>query len=184
MHRVGGNGFCGCSRETLLRLLQAARARRSASSSISRPRSPLDRAAHGDADLIVAADGINSAIRAALCRSFPAQRSICGPTSSPGWARRGRSTPSRSSSAKPSTASSSPIATSTSRSRSTWVIETDPETFARAGLDQLDEAAVRAISRRRVRRGAAGPPAHAPTARCGAISRRSATSAGSRTISS
>ena len=29
--------------------------------------------------------------------------------------------------------------------RSTWVIETDPQTFARAGLDQLDEAAIRAF---------------------------------------
>ena len=40
--------------------------------------------------------------------------SICGRTSSPGWARPVRSTPSRSSSARPSTASSSRIATSTS----------------------------------------------------------------------
>ena len=35
--------------------------------------------------------------------------------------------------------------------RSTWVMETDPETFARAGLDKLDEAAVGALPRRRVR---------------------------------
>ena len=44
--------------------------------------------------------------------------------------------------------------------QSTWVMETDPETFARAGLDKLDEAAVGAIPRRRVRQGARRPQAH------------------------
>ena len=48
-------------------------------------------------------------------RTHSSRASICGRTSSPGWARRARSTPSRSSSARPSTASSSRTATSTSR---------------------------------------------------------------------
>ena len=49
--------------------------------------------------------------------------------------------------------------------RSTWVIETDPETFQRAGLGALDEAGVRALPRRRVRRGARRPHAdHQPLA--------------------
>ena len=47
--------------------------------------------------------------------------------------------------------------------RSTWIIETDRETFARAGLDELDEAASARLRRRAVRRGARGPPAdHQP----------------------
>ena len=36
--------------------------------------------------------------------------------------------------------------------RSTWVMETDPETFARAGLDKLDEAGLRQIPRECFRR--------------------------------
>ena len=61
-HRIGGNGFCGCARRTLLMLLQdrARRARREAG--VQRTRSP-DIAELLDADLIVAADGINSAVR-------------------------------------------------------------------------------------------------------------------------
>ena len=61
VHRVGGNGFCGCSRVTLLRLLQE-RAR--ALGVEMKFQTEIDPAAHRDADLIVAADGINSRIRA------------------------------------------------------------------------------------------------------------------------
>jgi len=62
VRRIGGNGFCGCSRVTLLRLLQE-RAR--ALGVALRFETVVDAslAAHTDADLIVAADGINSAIR-------------------------------------------------------------------------------------------------------------------------
>jgi anthraniloyl-CoA monooxygenase len=62
VHRIGGNGFCGCARTTLLRLLQE-RAR--ALGVAMRFETEIDAglAAHKDADLIVAADGINSAIR-------------------------------------------------------------------------------------------------------------------------
>ena len=49
--------------------------------------------------------------------------------------------------------------------RSTWVMETDPETFARAGLDTTRRGAVGAIPRRRVRQGARRPQAdHQPLA--------------------
>ena len=48
---------------------------------------------------------------------------------------------------------------------STWVLETDPETFARAGLDAMDEAASARFMEERLRRGAGGPPAaHQPLA--------------------
>src|SRR6185295_5959659 len=56
LHRIGGNGFCGCARTTLLRLLQE-RAR--ALGVELKFQSDIDPAAHRDADLIVAADGIN-----------------------------------------------------------------------------------------------------------------------------
>src|SRR3954447_2248310 len=60
VHRVGGNGFCGCARVTLLRLLQE-RAR--ALGVEMRFQSEVDPGEACDADLIVAADGINSRIR-------------------------------------------------------------------------------------------------------------------------
>src|ERR1044072_4720656 len=135
VHRVGGNGFCGCSRVTLLRLLQE-RAR--ALGVVMKFQTEIDPAAHRDADLIVAADGINSRIRAEHAAAF-----------------------------KPSTdlrlnkftwmVSTRPYDAFTFFFRetehgifiahcyqyepglSTWVLETDPETFARAGLDNLSE---------------------------------------------
>ena len=135
VHRVGGNGFCGCSRVTLLRLLQE-RAR--ALGVEMKFQTEIDPAAHRDADLIVAADGINSRIRAEHADAF-----------------------------KPSTdlrlnkftwmGSTRPFDAFTfffreteygifiahcyqyEPGRSTWVLETDPETFARAGLDKLGE---------------------------------------------
>src|SRR3954467_6046466 len=67
VHRVGGNGFCGCSRVTLLRLLQQ-RAR--APGVVLSFRPEIEPQAHRDADLIVAADGINSRIRAQHAEAF------------------------------------------------------------------------------------------------------------------
>jgi len=69
VHRIGGNGFCGCARVTLLRLLQE-RAR--ALGVALRFEAAVDPglAQHREADLIVAADGINSAIRTARAADF------------------------------------------------------------------------------------------------------------------
>src|SRR6188474_3063363 len=58
-HRIGGNGFCGCARVTLLRLLQE-RAR--VLGVELKFQTEVDPDTHRDADLIVAADGINSRI--------------------------------------------------------------------------------------------------------------------------
>src|ERR1041385_423514 len=136
VHRVGGNGFCGCSRVTLLRLLQQ-RAR--ALGGGLKFQTEIAPAAPRDADLIVAADGINSRIRAQHAAAF--KPSVDLRPNKFAWM-----------------GSTRPFDAFTfffketefgifiahcyqyEIGQSTWVLETDPETFARAGLDQLDEA--------------------------------------------
>jgi anthraniloyl-CoA monooxygenase len=60
IHRIGGNGFCGCSRRSLLMLLHDRARALGVELRFNRGASPED---FPDADLIVAADGINSAVR-------------------------------------------------------------------------------------------------------------------------
>ncbi len=135
VHRVGGNGFCGCSRVTLLRLLQE-RAR--ALGVEMKFQTEIDPSAHSDADLVVAADGINSRIRAEHAGAFKPSTDLRRNTFT--WM-----------------GSTRPFDAFTFFFRetehgifiahcyqyepglSTWVLETDPETFARAGLDRLSE---------------------------------------------
>src|SRR6516164_9787866 len=68
-HRIGGNGFCGCSRGTLLKIL--GRRARSLGVAIRYQSeiSPLDPMMR-DADLVVVADGINSRVREAFANKF------------------------------------------------------------------------------------------------------------------
>jgi anthraniloyl-CoA monooxygenase len=136
VHRIGGNGFCGCARVTLLRLLQE-RAR--ALGVELKFRTEIDPDAQRDADLIVAADGINSRIREKHADAF--KPSVDLRPNKFAWM-----------------GSTRPFDAFTfffketehgifiahcyqyEVGQSTWVMETDPETFARAGLDRLDEA--------------------------------------------
>jgi anthraniloyl-CoA monooxygenase len=138
-HRVGGNGFCGCSRTDLLKIL-GRRARSLGieikyQSEIS-PDDPKIR----QADLVVVADGINSRLRDAHPDRFKPSVDLRPNFFS--W-----------------TGSTRPFDAFTfffretehgifiahcyqyEPRRSTWITETDPETFRRAGLDKLDEAA-------------------------------------------
>jgi anthraniloyl-CoA monooxygenase len=145
-YRIGGNGFCGCARATLLELL--ARRARSLGVEISYQReiSPHDPAIL-DADLVVAADGSNSRVREAFAEKF--QPSVELRPNFFIWM-----------------GSTRPFDAFTFFFRetehgifiahcyqyepqcSTWIIETDPQTFARAGLDKLDEAASAAFVER------------------------------------
>jgi anthraniloyl-CoA monooxygenase len=59
-HRIGGNGFCGCSRRSLLMLLHDRARALGVDLQFNRDATPDD---FPDADLIVAADGINSVVR-------------------------------------------------------------------------------------------------------------------------
>ncbi len=67
VHRIGGNGFCGCSRRSLLMLLHDRARALGIELLFNQEATPED---FPDADLIVAADGINSAIRAATEAHF------------------------------------------------------------------------------------------------------------------
>ena len=137
MHRIGGNGFCGCSRATLLRLLQERARALGVELKFQTEVDPTLRSR--DADLIVAADGINSRIRAKHARRISSRASICGRNK---FAWMG--------STRPFDAFTFFFRETEhgifiahcyqyEPGRSTWVLETDPETFARAGLDTLDE---------------------------------------------
>ena len=138
-HRIGGNGFCGCSRGTLLKIL--GRRARSLGIEIKYQSeiSALTPAIRG-ADLVVAADGINSRVRESFPEKFKPSVDLRPNLFS--WM-----------------GSTRPFDAFTfffretehgifiahcyqyEPQRSTWIIETDPRTFARAGLDKLDEAA-------------------------------------------
>lgn len=145
VQRVSGNGFCGCSRVSLLRLLQERARRLGVRLHFEREVGGLDELA--GYDLIVAADGINSRIRQAHAAHFcpsvdlrPNRFCWLGST-------------------RPLDAfhfffRETPFGIFVGHAyqyepgRSTWVIETDPATFARAGLGGLDEAGGRAVLER------------------------------------
>jgi anthraniloyl-CoA monooxygenase len=136
-HRIGGNGFCGCSRRTLLLIL-----RDRAEELGVRLRYEVDvddESLFADADLVVVADGINSRLRERYADHFqpevdlrPNKFTWMGSTKAldaftfifqeTEWG--------------PFIAH----AYQYEANRSTWVFETDPETFERAGLRDKSEA--------------------------------------------
>ena len=138
VHRIGGNGFCGCARRTLLMLLHERCRALGVKLHFSDDVKSLD--AFADADLIVAADGINSFVREQNRAHFRHQRRPAAePLRLDGFdpaARRLHLLLSRDA----STASSSRHAYQYEPGHSTWVMETDVPTYARAGLAAMDEA--------------------------------------------
>jgi anthraniloyl-CoA monooxygenase len=136
-HRIGGNGFCGCSRRTLLLILQdraeelGVRLRYEADVD--------DENLFADADLVVVADGINSRFRERYAEHFQPEVDLRPNKFT--WMG----------STKPLDAFTfifqetewGPFiahAYQYEANRSTWVFETDPETFERAGLKDKSEA--------------------------------------------
>jgi anthraniloyl-CoA monooxygenase len=137
-HRIGGNGFCGCSRTDLLKIL--GRRARSLGIEIKYQTevSPTDPKIRG-ADLVVVADGANSRWRETYADKFKPTIDLRPNFFS--WM-----------------GSTRPFDAFTfffretehgifiahcyqyEPQRSTWITETDPKTFVRAGLDKLDEA--------------------------------------------
>src|SRR5258707_2711856 len=138
-HRIGGNGFCGCSRTSLLKIL--SRRARSLGVELNYRHEIADIGALAqEADLVVGADGINSRVQRAFADKFKPKTDLRPNKFS--WM-----------------GSTRPFDAFTfffretehgifiahcyqyEAGRSTWVMETDPETFARAGLDAMDEEA-------------------------------------------
>ena len=135
--RVGGNGFCGCSRQTLLRLLQERAA--GLGVALHFEQEITDLGVFAGSDLIVAADGINSRVRALYEDHF--QPAVDLRPNKFVWL-----------------GSTRPFDAFTfffretdhgvfiahcyqyEEGHSTWVIETDPATWDRAGLAAMSEA--------------------------------------------
>jgi anthraniloyl-CoA monooxygenase len=137
-HRVGGNGFCGCSRRTLLLLLQQRAEELGVKLVFNHEIGDVDALA-AEYNLVVASDGINSRIRDRHKAHF--QPEVDLRPNHFAWM-----------------GSTRPFDAFTfffketehgifiahcyqyEAGRSTWVMETDPETFKRAGLGAMDEA--------------------------------------------
>ncbi|MBV6486589.1 MAG: bifunctional salicylyl-CoA 5-hydroxylase/oxidoreductase [Pseudorhodoplanes sp.] len=137
VRRIGGNGFCGCSRATLLKLLHQRTRALGIELKFQCEITDLD-AAMREADLVIAADGVNSRVRETFAATFKPDIDL----------RPNRFT---------WMGSSRPLDAFTfffretphgifivhsyqyEPGRSTWIFETDPDTFARAGFDPADE---------------------------------------------
>lgn len=135
--RVPGNGFCGCSRRSLLMLVQARARELGVNLHFGSDIADVG-TLRRDYDLVVGADGINSRVRENWRERFEPQTDL-----------------------RPNhftwMGSTRPFDAFTfffketehgvfiahcyqyEAGRSTWVLETDPETFAKAGLGAMDE---------------------------------------------
>ncbi|MFL5054487.1 MAG: bifunctional salicylyl-CoA 5-hydroxylase/oxidoreductase [Microvirga sp.] len=137
VHRIGGNGFCGCARRTLLLILQERA--RDLGVRLVFGAEVAGEEEFADADLIVAADGINSVLRERHRAHFGPQIDL-RPNK---FAWMGSTKPLDAFTFLFEETQWGPFiahAYQYEPGASTWVFETDPETFRRAGLDRMDEA--------------------------------------------
>jgi anthraniloyl-CoA monooxygenase len=136
VHRVGGNGFCGCSRRKLLLILQD-RARELGVD--LRFETEIDEEARfADADLLILADGINSRFREKYIDHFQPEVDV----RSNYFAWMGSTRPLDAFTFIFQETEWGPFiahAYQYEAGRSTWIFETDPKTFERAGLKSLSE---------------------------------------------
>ena len=138
VHRVGGNGFCGCSRRTLLMILQT-RARELGVHLLFETEVE-DETRFADADLIVLADGSNSLLREKHRAHFQPEIDL----RSNKFAWMGSTKPLDAFTFIFEETEWGPFiahAYQYEAGHSTWIFETDPETFQRAGLEGLSEQA-------------------------------------------
>jgi anthraniloyl-CoA monooxygenase len=136
VHRVGGNGFCGCSRRKLLLILQERA--RELGVSLKFEIEIDDESRFADADLIILADGINSRFRDKYVNHFHPELDV----RSNYFAWMGSTRPLDAFTFIFQETEWGPFiahAYQYEAGRSTWIFEIDPKTFERAGLKSLDE---------------------------------------------
>ena len=136
VHRVGGNGFCGCSRQKLLLILQERA--RELGVNLNFNTEIDDESSFADADLIILADGINSRFREKHADHFQVEIDVRSNIFA--WMGSSRPLPAftfifEETEWGPFIAHAYQYETG----RSTWIFETDPGTFERAGLKGLTE---------------------------------------------
>jgi len=136
---VGGNGFAGCSRKTLLQLLQSRCEALGVNLHFSEIITPDDiETRFSDSDIVVVAQGVNSPIREKHAAEFGARihetpNEFC-------WM--GSTRPLDAFTFFFRKTDHGPFCAHTyqyEEGRSTWVFETTPECWAATGLDQMDE---------------------------------------------
>lgn len=137
VHRVGGNGFCGCSRQKLLLILQERA--RELGVSLHFEVDIDDESRFAEADLILLADGVNSRFREKYSEHFEPEVDLR--TNKFAWM--GSTRPLDAFTFIFQETEWGPFiahAYQYEAGHSTWIFETDPETFERAGLTGLNEA--------------------------------------------
>ena len=137
VHRVGGNGFCGCSRRALLMILQGRA--RELGVSLHFEADVDNEALFDGADLVVLADGINSRFRDRFADHFAPETDL----RSNKFTWMGSTRPLDAFTFIFEETEWGPFiahAYQYDTNSSTWIFETDPDTFTRAGLDGLGEA--------------------------------------------
>ncbi|MET0967597.1 MAG: bifunctional salicylyl-CoA 5-hydroxylase/oxidoreductase [Tardiphaga sp.] len=136
VHRVGGNGFCGCSRRTLLMILQDRA--KELGVHLMFEVDITDEKHFEDADLVIIADGINSHFRNKYIEHFSPEVDLRSNKFT--WMGSTKELDAftflfQDTEWGPFIAH----AYQYEANRSTWIFETDPETFKRAGLEGLGE---------------------------------------------
>ncbi len=139
VHRVGGNGFCGCSRRKLLLILQERA--RELGVTLMFQADIDDEARFADADLVVLADGINSRFRDKYVEHFEPEVDV----RSNMFAWMGSTRPLDAFTFIFQETEWGPFIAHAYQyevGRSTWIFETDPNTFERAGLEGPEREAI------------------------------------------